>query len=371
MLKKNWESIAAKISAVTEAPAQAPAPAAATPAASTSQLTPEEDDLYSTASLPALSPASSSDNDSLYDHASVSSASVAAPSIASTSQSKATASTSAGRRIATRSSARPNYRKDISATTGSTIWDNSNSPFGGFRGVDVHTTLVPEINIGSPLTTFTGKRESSKDLSSSAFSYGQNMNPALNGLSHDQLSALRENFLSSSARASSGQKRANDPVKESFFDANPFLLLRNDNLQDYRGQLYSKLAHNVAGIQQAQHAQKTGQSPEFDGMKPAFFSAPEPDSKLPSAAQDAQQAQLTRIGALATKTLFEKMSSAFWDAFAGEQPNTRQIIPDRKKIADVIGGKSRLVVVDNPATSKEDDLDALLGRMDKLDLKKV
>lgn len=200
--------------------------------------------------------------------------------------------------------------------------------------------------------------------SHNSFAYGQNMNPALNNLSNEQVDRLREQ---------SQQKRDTDPVKDGFFETNPLLSLRSDKLQDYRGQLYSKLAHNFAGIQAAQNASRAGTTlPE--GTKPAFFAAPSVSVEADLVRQQAQAhtATLQVAGALVTKTLFEKLSSAFWDAFTGEDLKAQKgLLPssaaqkkqslDAKKVADVIGGKARLAVV--PATTSEKDLDALSEKM--------
>jgi hypothetical protein len=260
--------------------------------------------------------------------------------------------------------------------------------------MDVHTTFVPEININSPTASFhspssaasllAGKREKDVNPSSNAFAYGGNMNPALNGLSEAQVNYLRDQFVSSAAAAaavsSNNQQKKNsssDPIRDSFFETNPFLLLRNDSLQDYRGQLYSKLAHNVAGIQASQQAQKSGSTLPA-GLRPAFFAGGTSASPVVDPARESERVA-EHVGALATKTLFEKLSTAFWDAFAGERPVTRSMVPavkgsntkvlDGQKIADIIGGRSKLVVV-SLEQGQRDDLTSLSSQLDELDLAK-
>ena len=433
ILKANWESIAAKISASSVLATISPS-SSSQPSQNSQQLTPEEDDLYGTASsLPALSPASSSastngDAESLFDtHAST--------STASTSQ----------RRISTRSctsaSAKPNVRKDISPSTGGAFWDSNASPFSAFgnngpggRAMDVHTTFVPELNmIESPASdllagkrdissfsspAYSGSSNGNHNYSTNNYSYGGNMNSALNGLSESQLNALRGQFVHSansssigssknnrSSSSSSKQEGEHDPINVTFFDSNPFLVLRNDHLQDYRGQLYSKLANNVAGLQATHQANKAGHAVPV-GLKPAFFSNPTSSSQyhqsLPKGYSNYKESQFERrqqqerdlmesqheiniqhVGALATKTLFEKLSGAFWDAFMGEQPVARPLISppsssssspshrapchssynqpdhpsfappqytrglDTQKVVDVIAGRRKLLVVDD------------------------
>jgi len=257
--------------------------------------------------------------------------------------------------------------------------------------MDVHTTFVPEININSPAASFNspssassllaGKREKDINISNGAFAYGGNMNPALNGLNEAQLNFLRDQFVSSAAAAAAAssinnnaqqKKSTSDPVRDSFFETNPFLLLRNDSLQDYRGQLYSKLAHNVAGIQATQQAQKSGNALPA-GLRPAFLSSPSTTATVAVDPVQESERVAKHVGALATKTLFEKLSTAFWDAFAGEQPATRSMVPvkksvDGQKVADVIGGRSKLVVV--PVTSEKEEVDILTLELNKLNLVK-
>lgn len=366
MLKKNWESIAAKISESASASTSQAAHSHNTAHA----LSPDEEDLYGAGSnsLPALSPGASS-------NASTSNETESNFFDASTSSSSA----SSARRVSTRSQAKPNVRKDIAPSTGSTIWD---SPFGGgFRGVDVHTTLVPDISIGSPvlphqrgLDAISGKISSTKDIAESHYSgYGQNMNPGLNNLSAEQLKLLRQTLVNGAGAAQQPKK---DTVKDAFFDNNPFLLLRQESFQDYRGQLYSKLANNIAGIHSAQQANgdtASRQAP-LAGFQPAFLVQPTTTS-APSTAITPQE--VIHASTLVQKTLFEKMSSAFWDAFTGSEPQDSKGLLARtpasskemnaKKMADVIGGRSRLQVIPVEEKSTSDELE---GMMQKLEIVK-
>jgi len=179
--------------------------------------------------------------------------------------------------------------------------------------MDVHTTFVPDLSsgIGSPIAALSEKRENGLDHFGSNMAFGgqrqqlqptqsRNMNPALNSLSQEQINNLREQFGSSSAfgagagsnnrnntidsrdrarllagkDALSSSEDDNNSTQSSFFEANPFLLLRGDAFQEYRGQLYSKLANNAAGIASSQSALKAGLSSPPEGLKPAFFAAP-------------------------------------------------------------------------------------------------
>lgn len=423
VLKKNWESIAAKITASATIP---PSPAGMSTGNNSLHLTADEDDLYGAGSLPALSPPSSSastngDAESVFDAA----ASTVSSSIGGTAssahsvraharphpQTKAGPST-ATRRVSTRSSAAkentaPNVRKDISPSTGSSFWDAAASPFSGFggRAMDVHTTFVPDFNIGSPAmssVSLSGKpqqRELNPSLAS-LFAYGGNVNPGLNNLSEQQVASLREHFGSSAAIAPAGPRRSGgdvktanssaDPIRDSFFDTNPFLVLRNDNMQDYRGQLYSKLANNIAGIQTLSHASKAGHASPPAGLRPAFFSASPvatEQSTISASSSQPSAAVAQHVGALATKTLFEKLSTAFWDAFTGEQPQAKTLIPQsngatsssRSKhasgsttMADVVTGRSKLVLVSTDAAQPSNSDDEQLARLlsDKLDIVK-
>lgn len=203
------------------------------------------------------------------------------------------------------------------------------------------------------------------------------------------------NVSGKSARIANGL----DPLQSSFFDTNPFISLRQDNLQDYRAQLYAKLANNVAGIHQAQQQQNQQQSSNkgsnqqsMTGLRPAFFA----NQPIPRDVLDAQQQQqqdpevIAKIASIAQKTLFDKLSTAFWDAFAGNNtPATKSLIPsdsamnssrrnsratttgaaDGQQVADVIAGRSRLQIVKNEMP-EDDDLDALARQVQNLGLKK-
>lgn len=429
MLKKNWESIAAKISQVSapvSVPATAIAPIASTSvSASTSSqhaLSPDEDDLYGAPmSLPALSPPSSSASTNGDGEVDDSLSSYAQPSTSSSTSTRR----SARQQQQQQKQAKPNLRKDLSSATGAGFWDASSpfsSAFRGFGaqgGLDVHTTLVPDVRLAagglglgmdpgmSPVSALSEKRVNGLDhfgtanfaANANARQHQQqqlptlnmNMNPALDTLSSEQVNSLRDQFSSSSASALSGRDRARQlagkedeshltragasssgaTASSSFFEQNPFLLLRGESFQDYRGQLYAKLANNAAGIAASSSALKSGAAAPPAGLQPAFFSG---------APEQIREAQVGAVAAIAQKTLLEKLSTAFWDAFAGQSPSQSQkaggllAAPsssekkevDGQKIADVLSGRSRLQVVKNDqeqeATGLEDALERLALR---------
>ena len=285
--------------------------------------------------------------------------------------------------------------------------------------MDVHTTFVPDLSssIGSPIAALSEKRENGLDHFGSNTAFGQrqqyqlqstqsrNMNPALNSLSQEQINNLREQFGSSSAfgagagannrdntidsrdrarllagkdaLASSSSSEDDNSTQSSFFEANPFLLLRGDAFQEYRGQLYSKLANNAAGIAASSAALKNGATSPPEGLKPSFFS-----EKQAVVTVTENEMIVAGVAAIAQKTLFEKLSTAFWDAFSGQSGSgtagqtpllrtgagaEKQV--DGKKVADVLSGKSRLAVVPNVESAKEEET-GLESALEKLALRK-
>ncbi|KAK9899796.1 hypothetical protein P389DRAFT_207419 [Cystobasidium minutum MCA 4210] len=460
VLKKNWESIAAKIGAAATATATTASPA--TPAHGHSHLTPDEDDLYGApGSLPALSPAASSSAESTNgDHLSEVSfeqARTQAQTQASQARPSTSASTSSkgsNGRVTRSSIQRPNLRKDLGPSGASF------SAFGTGRTMNVHTTLIPELNFNfpvpppsmfssSPPTTTASSTDANNGASNNASSgrtspastgsgYASiadmlagkrerdanaslnvnsrlNMNPALNGLTPEQIANLREQFFnanstmlppSSSAQEENatslvsgkvsrgGNNHGLDPLQNSFFDTNPFISLRQDSLQDYRAQLYAKLANNVAGIHQAQsssnhNSNSNKNSDGLNGLRPAFFAASPP-------AINEKDAEVAKIASIAQKTLFDKLSTAFWDAFAGNNTSsTRSMVPatssdakrpsarrgssssngdvDGQKVADLLAGRSRMQIVSNVNNNnqeKEDKVDSLARQVENMALKK-
>ena len=89
-------------------------------------------------------------------------------------------------------------------------------------------------------------------------------------------------------------------------------------------------------------------------------------------------AQMAGVAAIAQKTLFEKLSTAFWDAFSGQQQGVanansmlrgeRSKQVDGQKVADVLSGKSRLEVVSN--NGKADEKTGLEEALENLALEK-
>lgn len=414
-------------------------------------LTPDEDDLYGApGSLPALSPAASSSAESTNgDHLSELSfeqargmANSQAQTQASQARPSTSSSTSTNAKRVTRSAIqRPNLRKDLGPS------GTSFNAFGmgGNRSMNVHTTLIPELNFNFPIpptsvfgdspptststlpaltdaasassgrtsptipsmstTTgsiadmLAGKRERDANANTRL-----NMNPALNGLSQEQINNLREQFFNANSGMISTPQSSEDlisnvsgkisrhstnldPLQNSFFDTNPFISLRQDHLQDYRAQLYAKLANNVAGIHQAQQSQTSTQSNKgnqqqqgMNGLRPAFFAnQPITNSKQ---LQDAEE--VAKIASIAQRTLFDKLSTAFWDAFAGNNTSpVKSIVPNdaaRKnsnkkssgdngqQVVDLLAGRSRLQIVRNE--KEEEVVDALVKQVDNLALKK-
>ncbi|KAM0752984.1 hypothetical protein T439DRAFT_323600 [Meredithblackwellia eburnea MCA 4105] len=331
--------------------------------------------------------------------------------------------------------AKPNLSKDVPPTlkrntTGS--WATAGG-FGSMGGgyMPVHTTLLPEFNL-SVKPAF---------ANANPFFSNQSFNPALNNLTQAQLNELpamtahlRTGFAAPSpSSAAEGTTVATSPTAtgprtgtfESFFESNPFWL-RPQNVEEYRGQLYGKVANNMAGTaaahkeQQSSSASSSSPSPNThlpvpSGFRPAFFTSPasgmlgykEPrdiaSTSLSSpshtwggsssadllAFQSPREDQRLRdertalVAGLATQTLFNRMAAAFVDAFAGPSaggvPTSDDPLGKGKgrmmssdKVASVLSGRSTLQVVPAPPSTAAQDpvADLLAAQMGALDIKK-
>lgn len=217
----------------------------------------------------------------------------------------------------------------------------------------------------------------------------QSFNPAINNLTAAQRAELPS--LTSHLRTPLSSTQEAQPASrgtfDNFFDTNP-LWLRPENIEEYRGQLYGKVAHNMAGVAAAQ---KSGTSPNSNGnlplptgFKPAFFSTPRSSSSGPFLASSGKESRDTYpytndllafqspsraatteeqqrlkttafVAGLATQTLFSRMTGAFVEAFAG---NTAGGLMSREKVAAVLSGRASLKVVPN------DDLVGMMGGLE-------
>lgn len=287
----------------------------------------------------------------------------------------------------------------VFSSTSSSPASNGNGPLPSIDGQassNAGRTPSPPISSAASIADMlAGKRD--RDANTNTANARLNMNPALNGLTPEQIANLREQFFNANsglglppasneyenpANVVSGKINRNgaalDPLQNSFFDSNPFISLRQDSLQDYRAQLYAKLANNVAGIHQAQQQQpaqgnKSSNGVAMNGLRPAFFANAPISSNTTT--NEADHQEVVKIANIAQKTLFDKLSTAFWDAFAGNNtlPAKSMVPPssssattgakrrgsnaghgdvDGQKVADIIAGRSRLQVV-----KKNDDAD--------------
>lgn len=192
----------------------------------------------------------------------------------------------------------------------------------------------------------------------------QNFNPALNNLSPCQLSQLPS--LTAHLRTGFNAPADAPPSKgtfDDFFASNPYWL-RPENVEEYRGQLYGKMAHNMAGA--ASH--KTNPSSVPNGFRPAFFapsssprslfnpslSAKEsrdtytsPSALLAFQSPRASEQQEAFVAGLAAQTLFSRMTGAFIDAFAGTAEEKKSGRMNGDKVASVLEGRATLQVVMN------------------------
>ncbi|SGY14326.1 BQ5605_C010g06142 [Microbotryum silenes-dioicae] len=343
MLKAKWDEMMEKMTAF-----QAPQSATAVSTATTGLgVRPR---LVIASSTAASSPSDKTTDDDLWALDSPQSAPSPLPTVAS------------GSRRGTRASngiTKPNLSKDVAPNMGGRRSTGSwaTQGFGG-GFTSVHTTLLPD-----PAALLNAK-------SSLANYPQQNFNPALNNISASSLAQCTQHLREGSL--ASGQQQAPAPRStfEDFFASNPYWL-RPDQVEEYRGQLYGKIANNTAGLIAAQKlgsSQLTSGSHLSmpNGFRPAFFTsspssarfaAPsmnggkEPRDVGPSSdllefqsprAALAQQQATALVATLATQTLFSKMTSAFVDAFTGSDGGKTM---DANKVADVLAGRSKVQLV--------------------------
>ncbi|GAA5947771.1 hypothetical protein JCM3765_001076 [Sporobolomyces pararoseus] len=277
---------------------------------------------------------------------------------------------------------RPNLSKDLPPRRSNSSW-NPNAFGGGFQSV--HTTLVPDFSsLASQLTN------------KASFAPSQSFNPNLNNLTSEQLNELPS--LTSHLRQTPSALPPSNSSNSAFqdlFSTNPFYL-NHASLESQRAGLYSRIAHNTAGIAQAKKQAPSstpadGQLPLPTGFRPAFFSTSSSvptkstEKYLPSTSSTAQEllafqspssaptashqdAYQFKLAQMAQETLFSRMTGAFLSAFSGSSSTSSL---DSNKVKDVISGRATLQVV--PVESKPEQkkgLEALEERMASLNLSK-
>jgi len=217
------------------------------------------------------------------------------------------------------------------------FWGGSQS-FGGIT--PVHTTIVPEFPLASALLRkpIVGDKPGSPPLQ-------ENINPSLNTMS---------------APSPAPSKPALNGF-DSYMDMNPFTM---KTLDAYRMQLWGKMAQQ----QQAMHAQqaqqqKTAKQQGLTGLasaiRPHYFTGT-PTSKQPLSSSNKSNGttkpvpQPTReqavLAAVASQTMLQRMGSAFWEAFSGQQPSPngrgKHAAWDAEKVRKVLEGTAVVRVVD-------------------------
>ncbi|GAA5871687.1 hypothetical protein JCM16303_000831 [Sporobolomyces ruberrimus] len=281
---------------------------------------------------------------------------------------------------------RPNLSKDLPPRRSNSSW-NPQGFGGGFQSV--HTTLVPDFSsLASQLTNKT------------SFMSNQSFNPNLNNLTSEQLEDLPS--LTSHLRPAPPPASSNTSAFQDLFSTNPFYM-NHASLESQRAGLYSRIAHNTAGIAQAKKqnpsANLDGQLALPTGFRPAFFSnssvptkstdkssttrellAFQSPSSSPSSSttppplpshQDAYQFKLAQM---AQETLLSKMSGAFLNAFTGSSSTSSSTSWDSEKVKDVLSGRATLQVVPvtntppSPVDQSKKGLEALEERMGGLNL---
>ncbi|TFK49274.1 hypothetical protein OE88DRAFT_1633420 [Heliocybe sulcata] len=245
----------------------------------------------------------------------------------------------------------PNVQKDIPLSprlASKAFWGGSQS-FGGIT--PVHTTIVPEFPLASALLRkpIVGDKPASPPLQ-------ENINPSLNG------------------RPTAAQAPSKTPLGgfDSYMDTNPFTM---KTLDAYRMQLWGRMAQQ----QQAMHAQhvreqkaakQQGPSGLAGAIRPLYFSStPSPKQPLSSSNNSnttpkaGLAPQPTReqavLAAVASQTMLQRLGSAFWEAFSGQEPlpngHGKAAAWDAEKVRKVLEGTAvvRVVDVEKPTVKKE------------------
>ncbi|TFY68661.1 hypothetical protein EVG20_g3474 [Dentipellis fragilis] len=268
----------------------------------------------------------------------------------------------------------PNMHKDLPTSprmgNGKAFWGGS-AAFGGIT--PVHTTLIPE-SFAQPLV--------GKPVTPRNSSLQENINPSLNGNNTTGLAA---------AAFGSGPGKAGKPSPaafDMFADSNPFTMKM---LDAYRMQLWTRMAAQQQ--QQNQHAASQTPAPHkpitglASNLRPHYFTSASPSKAMlqpsssnsplsallagkhyptpptspkltPAAApkrdSNATNAEHAMIAAMASQTLFQRLGSAFWDAFSGSSPaaatasgsGSPRTQWDADKVRRVLEGKAVVRVVD-------------------------
>lgn len=308
------------------------------------------------------------------------------------------AATDAATKRTTRSSkaARVNTQKDLPSSSPRTasaraFWGGSAG--GAFNGITpVHTTLVPDF--ASLISNFTEKQQAQvAPIAPFGFFQEENINPALNS------SCFTNRTVSGIAQP---QTPGAPGGFDNFTDQNPFTL---KNLESYRMQLWGKMAREMSpsaafnAVNNAAPMQPAAVPPAFNvpGLKPLFLdstnaarrgASPSLSEILsgkssakagPSSSKPASPApgpEHAMLAAVASQTLLGKMSSAFWDAFAGpatgSTPAGKKPDWDADKVRRVLEGTAvvRVVDVEAPKPKPADPAAALEESMRSLSLHK-
>ncbi|KAI0269935.1 hypothetical protein BC834DRAFT_819945 [Gloeopeniophorella convolvens] len=243
----------------------------------------------------------------------------------------------------------PNTQKDLPssprlAASGSKAFWGGSASFGGIT--PVHTTLIPE-NFTQPLASvkpLAGVRSPNSLLQ-------ENINPLLNGNN------------TGLADASFGGPTKPDPF-DMFAEANPFTLKM---LDAYRMQLWTRMAQQQSPAQTQTPAPLTGLAA---GLRPLYFTSPRSSSSTlsgkhtppsspklgavpaPFTSKESPTPQQALLATMASQTLFQRLGTAVWQAFACQSPSNDASIGgraagwDADKIRRVLEGKAVIRIVD-------------------------
>lgn len=242
----------------------------------------------------------------------------------------------------------PNTQKDLPTSprlSNRAFWGG----LGGMGVTPVHTTFVPPIAALASKASFSG---GSPILKPSIFYeetvrsrvLQENLNPGLNP-SPDR-SLVEKKGSANINPALSNLSAHGLGAFDSFADVNPFTF---KTLDAYRMQLWGKMAAQQHAHQPLPQPQSYTQPQGLAGnLRPHFFNS-YPKSKTayptPPASPQLPSREQAAAAAIASQTLFNKLGSAFWEAFSGS-PTSATKQWDAEKVRKVLEGRAVVKVVD-------------------------
>lgn len=253
----------------------------------------------------------------------------------------------------------PNTQKDLPTSprlSNRAFWGG----LGGIGVTPVHATFVPPIAVLAAKASTTPFPGGSPILQPSIFYeetirpriLQENLNPGLNSSSYRDLVEKK-----GSANINPALNNLNSTIGhgvgafDTFSDLNPFTF---KTLDAYRMQLWGKMAAQQHAHQPQPQPHSYTQPHGLAGnLKPHFFNSNNVSSKVkaaystPPTSPQLPSKEQAAAAAIASQTLFSKLGSAFWEAFAGAPTHISAAKNwDAEKVRKVLEGRAVVKVVD-------------------------